>query len=66
MKEANFGNIIIEILTKKGERREKWWDGSERKKNFDDVVVEIGEKKKEIQKNKNDHLPLAHMNFPTR
>ena len=45
-KEANFDNIVTEILIKREERRVKWWDGGERKKNFDDVVAEIGGKKK--------------------
>ena len=74
-KEANFDNIVTEILIKREERRVKWWDGGERKKNFDDVVAEIGgKKKKKIQwekkmKNFNIriteiHLPLAHRYYP--
>ena len=43
MREANFGNPVAKILTKKGwERREKWCDSEVRKElNFDNEVTEI-------------------------
>ena len=51
-REANFGNTITEILTKKmREEREMMGWKWEKKMNFGDVVVKIGEKKFKEKKN---------------
>ena len=67
---ANFGNTVTEILTKRGERREKWWDRGEKKKkkNFGDVVAKIGEKKLSEKKMKNSitGLPEFICPWPTK